>query len=87
METGETRTYHLRLTTDEASDDAFFTIAATTPVAAAVEVFVQLYDTWPEVVELGRRQIAGYPLTTVTLTPAGSGPAVSIEVEDRGLGD
>jgi hypothetical protein len=79
------RRFHVRASTDEPGSDAFYTVAATTPVAAAMQVFFQLHDTWPEVVELERQQIVGYSMTTVTLVAAGSGELVRVEVEDRGL--
>jgi hypothetical protein len=67
----------------DGEDDVFDTVAAESPVAAAMELFFLLRKTWPEVVEVIRTDLVGYPLTTVRLAAAHSEDVVEIEVEDR----
>jgi hypothetical protein len=77
----------VRVWSGEADNECFYTVDATTPVSAAMKVFFELHKTWPEVVELDRKQIVGYSLTVVTLTAAETGDVLHVEVEDSGLTD
>jgi hypothetical protein len=79
--------YNVRIRAEWEAEDSpdvrYAVVEADTPAAAAMQLFYDVYNCVPEVIELTRTDLAGYPLTSFRLAASTLDTPVRVDVEDR----